>query len=504
MQIDARRDPETQVLSQQILQAIAANPDPVECASALIEIAQSATGAADACFAVFEEPATCVSFAHIDDERFFETLQKFATQLSPGIHANPPEMDGVPLFDENVIVIPISSKSDKRIIGAVCLTDVVMPVGEGGSLDAFFDAFTILATRIDVNAQRVHHEQLTTSILSSITDPLLLLDERKHVTLLNPSAEKLFDMTSAEAAGAPLSDVMQSDELLALSNGKNKDQSEWVSENGRTYVPRAEPIVDIDSNVEGWVIALRDITHFKKLNRNQYEFTRNVTHDLRSPLTSMHGFTSMLDAVGDVNEKQAHFIEKILSGINQITVLVDNIQDAGRYDPETGFYEMSRSQCDLNDLVHRIAENHLVPAEKQELELSVHIADNVPIINADVIMLERALRNLVDNAIKYTPNGGSIKLGVDKQNEQIIISVADSGLGISPENQKHLFERGVRIHREEHKRIKGSGLGLFIVRSVAQRHGGDAWVKSADRQGSTFFMSIPLEGPNLPGNQDET
>jgi signal transduction histidine kinase len=220
----------------------------------------------------------------------------------------------------------------------------------------------------------------------------------------------------------------------------------------------------------------------------------------------MHGFASMLElgAVGELNEKQAHFIEKILSGINQISVLVDNIQDAGRYDPETGFYEMSRSQCDLNDLIHRITEDHLLPAEKQELQLSFEIADHVPIINADVIMLERALRNLVDNAIKYTPNGGTIKLSVDKQQEQIIISVADSGLGISPENQQKLFERGVRIHREEHKRIKGSGLGLFIVRSAAQRHGGDAWVKSEDGQGSTFFMSIPLEGPNLLGHREET
>ena len=248
----------------------------------------------------------------------------------------------------------------------------------------------------------------------------------------------------------------------------------------------------------------RDMSHYQKLNRNQYEFTRNVTHDLRSPLTSMHGFASMMDAVGDLNEKQAHFVEKILSGINQISVLVDNIQDAGRFDPETGFYEMSRSHCDLNGLMHQIVENHLVPAEKQELELSVEIGDQVPIINADMIMLERALRNLVDNAIKYTPNGGSITLGVAKQDEQIIISVADSGFGISPKNQQNLFERGVRIHREEHKRVKGSGLGLFIVRSAAQRHGGDAWVESEEGNGSTFFLSIPLEGPNLLGSREET
>ncbi|MBZ0301965.1 MAG: HAMP domain-containing histidine kinase, partial [Anaerolineae bacterium] len=215
----------------------------------------------------------------------------------------------------------------------------------------------------------------------------------------------------------------------------------------------------------------------------------------------MQGFASMLELglVGELNEKQAHFVEKILSGITQMAELVENITDAGRYDPETGFYELSRSQCDLKEIVNRIIENYLVPAEKQELQLSWHFADNVPIINADMHMLERALTNLIDNAIKYTPNGRSVEVGIAKQDEKVIIGVSDSGYGISPENQKHLFERHVRIPRKEHRRIKGSGLGLFIVRSVAQRHGGDAWVHSVEGQGSTFYMSIPLEGANLIG-----
>jgi signal transduction histidine kinase len=245
---------------------------------------------------------------------------------------------------------------------------------------------------------------------------------------------------------------------------------------------------------------LRARALFKKLNRNQSEFMRIVSHDLRSPLTSMQGFASMLEAgmVGEMNEKQKHFVTKILSGITQMTALVDNIQDAGRYDPETGFYELNRSQCDLGEIVQKIVENHLVPAEKA-LHISVSVADNVPIINADANMLERAIINLYDNALKYTPDGGTIEVGVKRVADEITVMVSDTGLGISQDAQQHLFERHVRIAREEHKRIKGSGLGLFIVRSVAQRHGGDAWVESDEGTGSTFFLSIPLEGPNLVG-----
>jgi signal transduction histidine kinase len=155
-------------------------------------------------------------------------------------------------------------------------------------------------------------------------------------------------------------------------------------------------------------------------------------------------------------------------------------------------------------MVRRIVENHLLPAEKQELTIVTRISDNVPIINADANMLERAIINLMDNAIKYTPNGGQIEVGVERQDETLMVSVHDNGLGISPENQKLLFERHVRIPRQEHKKIKGSGLGLFIVKSVARRHGGDAWVTSREGKGSTFFIGIPLDGANAVVSSDTT
>lgn len=245
-------------------------------------------------------------------------------------------------------------------------------------------------------------------------------------------------------------------------------------------------------------VNIRSTNRHKKIILNQNEFIRIVSHDMRSPLTSVQGFASMLESgmVGELNEKQTHFVEKILSGISQMTSLVDNIQDAGRYDPESGFYEMTRTHCDIIGIVDRIMSNHLVPADKPALTVSSDIADDIPVINADVDMLERAITNLVDNAIKYTPDGGKILVGVRRHNDRIIVKVQDNGLGISEDHQKLLFERHRRIPREEHKRIKGSGLGLFIVRSVARRHGGDAWVESVEGEGSSFYISVPILGAN--------
>ncbi|MEO1166714.1 MAG: ATP-binding protein, partial [Chloroflexota bacterium] len=119
--------------------------------------------------------------------------------------------------------------------------------------------------------------------------------------------------------------------------------------------------------------------------------------------------------------------------------------------------------------------------------------------NRDANMIERSIINLVDNAIKYTPNGGTIEVGLRVEDGQIVISISDTGYGISEENIKSLFKRHFRIRRREHARVKGSGLGLFIVRSVAQHHAGDAFVESTFGEGSTFGIRIPLAGENLLG-----
>lgn len=249
----------------------------------------------------------------------------------------------------------------------------------------------------------------------------------------------------------------------------------------------------------------------EKLTRNQYEFVRIVSHDLRSPLTSIKGFASILeimmesaDVDSDIKGKVLHGADKILNGVTQMTALVENIQDAGRYDPETGFYEMQRSPTDLIDIVHRISKNHLMPAEKEELTLKVTASDDIPIVNVDANMLERSITNLVDNAIKYTPNGGIVEVGIHKNNDSIVITVSDDGYGISDDNLKSLFLRHFRIRRREHNMVKGSGLGLFIVRSVARHHGGDAFVESEVGNGSTFGIRIPLSGENLLGSSIAT
>lgn len=502
MHLSAKQNSERLVAAVgEVLHLVAQPAPPEQTLSRVIEVVTVSTGAVAGIGMLFQAPVmpAIAGFSVCPD---VDALQQAASSLAPG-SVSASEVFITPGVDHirSAVLAPVHIGD--RLCGALHLLFDTQSVPDEATL-AFVQAaasgISVVANNLELTLSAARSEQLSASLVAAINDPLMILDANRSIVTLNPAARQVFDVAHADVAGQPIDVVISSEELLQIvGSATSGHHAEWSAKDGRAFVPHIEAVRGSDGSVEGWVVILNDVTRFKRLIRNQSEFTRIVSHDLRSPMTSMQGFASMLEMVGDLNDRQKHFVEKILSGISQMTALVDNIQDAGRYDPETGFYDMSRTQCDICELVTRITNNHLVPAEKQDLTLTVEVAPDVPVISADAHMLERAVTNLIDNAIKYTPNGGKVSVGVYLRDNQVIISVRDNGLGISPDNQKLLFERHFRIARQEHRRVKGSGLGLFIVRSVAQRHGGRAWVESADGQGSTFLMSIPLEGDNLVG-----
>ena len=474
--------------------------EPDQAITNLAALLQELTGAHSAVVVLFDAVPVRVVVAGQETHLDVSTIKDAASSLT----SRTPYI--VTLGGEAHVTLLAPVYRGDALRGAVCLFVDTSFSPDTGVLELLQSAAygaAVMDRELELATLAASAEQFAASVITAISDPLITLDAQYRVVSLNLAAQQLFNVKQSDITGKPLDAAVVSQVLRELINGSAADDNaEWTAADGRVFVPHVQVVrgdtgdTD-DRSMAGWVVVLKDVTRFKRLIRNQSEFTRVVSHDLRSPMTSMQGFASMLGMVGDLTDRQKHFVEKILSGISQMTALVDNIQDAGRYDPETGFYELSRTPCDIGELVTRIANHHLVPAEKQELTLTTDIAPNVPILNVDAHMLERAVTNLIDNAIKYTPNGGKVCVGVARNGDNVIISVRDNGLGISLENQKLLFERHFRIARQEHRRVKGSGLGLFIVRSVAQRHGGQAWVESAEGQGSTFLISIPIDGNNL-------
>jgi two-component system phosphate regulon sensor histidine kinase PhoR len=428
------------------------------------------------------EPALLVSVGELD---------------TAALEAVPLATPNFAALDSTPGLLTCSVRSGETLLGVLWLGLDALTENQQAALSILLDALTIVVARAKAEAASAKSERLLNAALDNVSDPLLVFDTNWRLMLMNAPAAALF----SAAQGQPLAEVVQSEALADFAQGQHP-LDEWTVDE-KSFIPGVTSVEG--ESGELWLLVLRDITQYKKLSHNQSEFVRIVAHDVRSPLTSMRGFADMMGMVGDLTAKQKQFVEKILSGINQITVLVDNIQDAGRFDMETGFYELTRSHCDMHDMVRTVVESQLIPEEKSGLSISVDVSDNVPIINADPTMLERAIANLVDNAVKYTQDGGKIEVRVFNAAENVVVSVQDNGAGITPEEQKQLFQRHVRLHRPEHKRIKGGGLGLFIVKSIAQRHGGDAWVSSKLGEGTTFSFSIPLKGANLvvPGDDDD-
>jgi PAS domain S-box-containing protein len=341
------------------------------------------------------------------------------------------------------------------------------------------------------------------AILSSTPDPVLVVDRDLHLQLVNPAAQEMFPTLAQESIGKALDQIEQAapliDMLLANEEPEAQKAMEFTGENGRIYSPSTSPVRTEGGEMTGWVLILRDITHFKRLNDNMSEFLSTVSHDMRSPLTFMKGYVDMLGMVGALNEKQEEFAERIAGGVVQMSDMVEKILEAGKLDPMTGNYKLLREPCDVVELVQKIVSVLSEPAAKKRLELACVIGDGIPILSVDKARVTSAFTNLVENAVKYAPDGKHVWIDLRVQNDELIFRVADDGYGISPENLKKLFTRNVRIVRPEWKRVKGSGLGLFIVKNVAQLHGGDAWAESVEGEGSTFYMSIPLNGANLLG-----
>jgi len=258
---------------------------------------------------------------------------------------------------------------------------------------------------------------------------------------------------------------------------------------GRTLYASVSTILDSDGGQIGRVAVMRDITQFKELDELKSDFVATVSHDLRAPLTFMRGYTTMLPMVGELNEKQADYVEKILRGIGQMGELIDDLLDLGRIEAGVG---LERKPCHLGAILVEAVDSMRVRTVSKGLELELAPAEGVAVVPGDATLLRQAVANLVDNAIKYTRSGGTVTVGLSIHNQQAVIHVADTGVGIAPDDQVRLFEKFYRVKRRDTMDIRGTGLGLAIVKSIVERHGGKVWVDSELDRGSTFYISLPL------------
>ena len=330
------------------------------------------------------------------------------------------------------------------------------------------------------------------AILASTTDAILVTDAEGRLLLTNPAAQNLLALDES-AYGRPLNGLAMPEALVqALTHPGDEQQLPTVEvpiDERRIFYASIAPIIGIEGAALGMVAVMRDVTHFKELDEMKSEFVATVSHDLRAPLTFIRGYATMLTMVGDLNEKQHDYLERILEGIDQMSALIGDLLNLRRIEAGVG---IRQEPCRLGLILVEAVDTMRARATSKGVTLRLEPTEGAPTVVGDRTLLRQAVSNLVDNAIKYTPAPGQVSVGLGTTPHEAIIHITDTGIGIAPEDQVRLFEKFYRIKRRETGNIQGTGLGLALVKSIIERHGGRVWAESVANQGSTFYIALPL------------
>jgi len=323
------------------------------------------------------------------------------------------------------------------------------------------------------------------AVLQETDGAVIVLDTQQRVLLCNPAARRALDLPD-NVVGQPATEVIANPSLQELFRAAPKLRRTLRAEvsvrDGRTFSAQLSPVGGV-----GFVLMMQDITHLKELDRIKSEFVSTVSHDLRTPLTTILGYVSLLDRVGPLNEQQQEFVRKIKGSIENITNLISDLLDLGRI--EAG-YELEMEPLHLEQLVDEAVEAFRPVAVERNQELRWERRE-LPVVNGNPRRLRQVLDNLLSNAIKYTEEGGWVAVSAHEEDGHVVVRVSDNGIGIPLEDQPYIFDRFYRVESEATQDIKGTGLGLAIVKSVIEKHGGRVWVESQPGAGTIFTFVLP-------------
>ena len=248
--------------------------------------------------------------------------------------------------------------------------------------------------------------------------------------------------------------------------------------------------IRIGERLHGVVAVFHDVTELRRLEQVRKDFVANVSHELRTPLTSIKGYVeTLLDGAMEDSDALRRFMTSIQRHADRLQALVEDLLQLSRI--ESGRYEVEFTACHLDRVSERVAEIFAKQIDRKQLDFSLRFETDKP-ARGDPELMERALSNLVDNAVKYTEKGGSIAIRTVERDDEIILSVADTGPGIPSDALPRIFERFFRVDRARSRALGGTGLGLAIVRHTMELLNGRAWVESRLGEGATFYLSLPV------------
>ncbi len=341
------------------------------------------------------------------------------------------------------------------------------------------------------------------TVLSSMTDGVIVTDEEGAIVLLNPAAERLFGLARDKAVGHSLIEVIHDhevDEILRSCLKTAQQHSTQLESSKRFLRVAAAPIQDTKgTGLTGALLVFQDLTELRRLQTIRQEFVANISHELRTPLASIRAVVETLqDGAIEDHQVAGDFLARIEGEIDQMTQLVRELGELSRI--ESGERELQLSLVSSSQLVSDVVARLGPQAERKGVALLANLTADLPDTQADATQIQQALTSILHNAIKFTPAGGTVTVSTQLLGNSIVVSVADTGVGIAADDLPHVFERFYKADKS--RSSEGTGLGLAIAKHIVQAHGGRIWAESVEGKGSTFAFGLPLT--LQPSRQDLT
>ncbi len=358
-------------------------------------------------------------------------------------------------------------------------------------------------------------EQITSkndAILASIGDGLVVVDKEGKITYINRSFEEMLGWTADEVIGKSMVEVVPREDingvgvsfreriLTQVLSGKKfvadltnpfyyirKDKSRFPTSS------IVAPVI-LKGKIVGAVEVFRDITKEKEIDKAKTEFVSLASHQLRTPLSTVNWYSEMLLAgdVGEVTADQKRYLEEIYHGNQRMVDLVNTLLDVSRI--ELGTFILESMPTDIVKLAQGVVDEHKLQIRAKKIRFVPSFGKKIPLVEVDPKLLRMVIQNLLSNAVKYTPEGGKVELAVSLiQGDGLLLKMVDTGYGIPKYQQERIFTKLFRADNVVGKDTEGTGLGLYIAKSIVEQSGGKIWFESSENKGTTFFVTLPLK-----------
>ena len=337
------------------------------------------------------------------------------------------------------------------------------------------------------------------SVLRHMSDGVIATDRRGRIVIMNTAALDILNLKSEKVIGIPLLSILPLEEKVSFRELLETQQERLIhlEDDGEDSIIQCEfSVIQRESGfVSGLVCVLTDVTEQQKIDRERRNFVSNVSHELRTPLTSIKSYTeALVDGAWENKEIAPGFLKVIETETERMMRMITDLLNLSRMDQNR--LGLEKEFINMNELVvHIVSRFEMVlqsePYRDKNYRILTDITQRDLWVELDQDKITQVLDNIINNAIKYSPDGGRIIVRLMETHTDIIVSVSDEGLGIARKDIPHLFDRFYRVDKARSRAMGGSGLGLAIAQEVVQLHGGKIWVNSIENKGSTFFVSLP-------------